>query len=74
VRFGNRRFLLTLARDGQVFYITFDKAGCGTLLEHLIDMADDADNVLTWEDIFTAVDAVGAIVAHTPKPPSRMMV
>lgn len=73
MRFGNRKFLLTLARDGQVFYIMFDRAGCGTLLEHLIDMADDTDNVLTWEDIFTAVDAVGQIVGHAPKPPGRIL-
>lgn|GEM_PF-2587533 len=58
-RTGHER-LLTLARDGHVFLIFFDDNSRLQLLDYLLDLAEDPGMPLTWQDVFAAIDVVGA--------------
>ena len=72
VRLTGKKYLLTLRRGGHVFYIAFDESSCPTLLDYLVDLAEDRDNPLTWQDVFTAIDTVGARLQPNCSPPTRM--
>ena len=59
------KHLLTIVRDGHAFFIVFDISSRDSMLDYLLDLAEDPAVPLGWEDIFAAIDAVGAATGGT---------
>ena len=66
-----RKHLLKISRGGHVFLISFDSSSRSQLLDHLLDLADDRTCPVTWEDVFKAIDLVGAALRARPPRPSK---
>jgi hypothetical protein len=60
------RCVLALRCGGHSFFISFDPACRERLLDYLLELADDPDMPLTWDDFFTIIDYVGGTSDPAP--------
>ena len=56
---SSRKYLLTLVKNGHIFLVVFDSASHRTLLDYLVDLAEDPETPLAWQDVFRVIDLLG---------------
>ena len=69
-----RKHLLTIARNGHFFFITFDDASRDALFDYLMDLAQNPEVPLGWQDVFRAIDAVGAATRASARKHSKLRI
>jgi len=57
---ASRKYLLTLVKNGHVFLIVFDSASHSMLLDYLLDLAEDPETPLAWQDVFRVIDLLAS--------------
>jgi len=60
------RYLLTLAGRGHVFLVAFSRSDRDSLFDYLLDLVQDPEMPLTWEDFFSIIDWLGGSRVEEP--------